>query len=163
MKKVILLTRSLCVFSLGFSSLTLANNIPSIPVLQTEMAQTIAETAYKNCADQGGTPSVSVVDQQGTLLYFRRGEGVGPHSVTTSFRKAYSAASLKMPTSALATYVDMPKYSQLAKMSDDILLLTGGLPISYKGNVIGGIGLSGLPSPEMEEKCGADALASVFK
>ena len=144
------------------SGLTFAKDLPTVEVLPIELAQKVAKAAYKNCIEQGATPSVSIVDQQGTLMYFQRGENVGPHSAKTSFRKAYTAATLKMPTSTFAAIVDMPKFSQLAKMGDDILLLTGGLPIMNKGAVIGGIGMSGAPSPELEEKCAADALASEF-
>lgn len=158
MKKIGLLACSLC-----FSSLAFAKSLPTEPVLKTELAKQIAETAYKNCVKESATPSVSIVDRQGTLLYFQRGEGIGPHSVKTSFRKAHTAASLRMPTAALSAIADLPKYSQLGKMTDDILLLTGGLPIYYNGTVIGGIGMSGVPNPELEEKCAADALASHFE
>ncbi|MEH6442630.1 MAG: heme-binding protein [Oceanospirillaceae bacterium] len=157
MKKALLFT--------GFTLLSgqsLAKGLPTVEVMTTQFAQEIAQKAYTNCVDQGATPSVSIVDQQGTLLYFQRGENIGPHSVKTSFRKAYTAASLKTPTSIYAVFVDMPKFSQLAKMDDDILLLTGGVPIKSKGVVIGGIGMSGAPSPELEEKCAVDALVSQF-
>ena len=153
---------ALLIGSMLLSGLAFAKDLPTVEVLKTEFAQQIAKTAYAHCVEQGFTPSVSIVDQQGTLIYFQRGEGIGPHSAKTSFRKAYTAASLKMPTSTLAAFVDMPKFSQLAKMGDDILLLPGGLPIINKGVVIGGIGMSGAPSPELEEKCAADALAAEF-
>ncbi|WP_028468183.1 GlcG/HbpS family heme-binding protein [Neptunomonas japonica] len=157
MKRTVLLIGSMLL-----SGLTFAKDLPTVEVLKTTFAQQIAKTAYTNCVEQGFTPSVSIVDQQGTLIYFQRGEDTGPHSAKTSFRKAYTAASLKMPTSTLAVFVDMPKFSQLAKMGDDILLLPGGLPITNNGAVIGGIGMSGAPSPEQEEKCAADALATEF-
>lgn len=157
MKKAILFTG--CTL---LSGLSIAKDLPTVEVVTTELAQKIARNAYTNCAEQGATPSVSIVDQQGTLIYFQRGENVGPHSAKTSFRKAYTAASLKMPTSTFAVFVDMPKFSQLAKMDDDILLLAGGVPIRNKGAVIGGIGMSGAPSPELEEKCAVDALATEF-
>lgn len=132
-------------------------------MITIELAEKIAKTAYQNCEQQGVTPSISIVDQHGTLVYFMRGKGTGPHTVTTSFRKAYTAASLKMPTAALASVVDLPKLSQLAKMDDNILLLTGGLPINYKGTLVGGAGMSGAPSPALEEKCISDTLAESIK
>lgn len=140
-----------------------AQELPTVAVIQPELAQQIATKAYRNCFDKGATPSVSIVDQQGTLLYFKRGEDIGPHSAKTSFRKAYTAATLRTPTSVFASIIDQPKLSQLAKMDDDILLLNGGLPITNNGQVIGGIGMSGAPSPELEEQCAADALASLLK
>ena len=46
-------------------------------------------------------------------------------------------------------------------MEDDILILTGGLPITYKGTVIGAIGLSGAPNPLIEEECGKKAISKI--
>ncbi|MFU1684309.1 hypothetical protein ACM258_18585 [Phaeobacter piscinae] len=45
------------------------------------------------------------------------------------FHKAYTSASLKIPTSVLNQAPDADGYSQLGKVEDGILLLTGGLPV----------------------------------
>lgn len=145
---------ALGVLSLGAN----ANDIKTTHQLSLDLADQIATRAQQNCAQLGVFVSVSVVNEQGTLLMFRRGEGAGPHTVTTSFRKAYTAASLKMPSVTLSKAVEAPGFTQLAKMSDEILLLQGGLPINHKGQTIGGIGMSGAPAPEVEEKCAFDAV-----
>jgi len=44
-----------------------------------------------------------------------------------------------------------------------LLMLTGGLPIKYQCQVIGGIGMSGAPAPDIEEKCAKDAVAKLAK
>ncbi len=151
------------VCSLFFPGVTNADPLPTTSVISLEIAESIAKKAYENCKEEGVTPSVSIVDQQGTLLFFMRGKDTGPHTSTTSFRKAYTAASLQMPTSFFAPLADLPKLSQLAKMSDDILLLTGGLPITYDDVLVGGIGMSGAPSPELEEECASNAIKEILK
>lgn len=67
-----------------------------------------------------------------------------------------------MPTSALTKIVEAPGFSQLGKMEDDILILPGGLPLTYKGTVIGGMGLSESPNPELEEACGKVASQNIL-
>jgi len=148
--------------SFVLSTTAFANTLPSIPTLTLELAEKVGKKAYEICKLDDVVTSVSVVDKQGSLLYFVRADGSGPHTATTSFRKAYTAASLNAPTGTYAAYVDAPEFSQLAKMADNILLLRGGLPITYKGALVGGIGLSG-GLPEVEEECGNKAINSIFK
>lgn len=139
-----------------------ALELPSQYTLTTELAESILKEAHLACAKQNTFVSISIVDQHGNLVVFRRGEKAGPHSVKTSFRKAYTAASIKMPTAVLSTAVEQPRLSQLGEMHDDILLLTGGVPIHYQGSVVGGIGMSGAPSPELEEKCAITAIEKIM-
>lgn len=159
MKKIFALTLSLIASSTAMAA---EDQVKMMPVLQPSFANELATLAQKNCAKDGVHVSVSVVDAGGDLLIFKRGKGSGPHTVTTSFRKAYTAGSIKMATAALAGAKALPKFWQLGKMTDDILLLQGGLPIFYKGVPVGGIGMSGAPAPEVEEKCAIDALAELL-
>lgn len=135
-----------------------APTLAQVYKLTTPIAESIAKHAVEECQKSNADVSISVVNDQGRLMYFYRGKNSGSNTIRTSFRKAYTAASLKMPTSALSSIVEAKGYSQLGKMEDDILLLTGGLPITYKGQLIGAIGLSGSPNPLLEEECGLKAI-----
>ncbi|WP_281560119.1 heme-binding protein [Thalassomonas sp. RHCl1] len=126
--------------------------------LTAAVAEKIAQTAIAECKKSSAHVSVSVVNDQGRLMYFYRGNNTGSNTVHTSFRKAYTAATLKAPTSIMSQMVEAKGLSQLGKMEDDILLLTGGLPMFYKDAMVGAIGLSGSPNPELEESCGKKAL-----
>lgn len=144
--------------SLGVAANTVGQNY----VLNTELAESIAKEAVAECRKSDAHISVSVVDDQGRLVYFFRGNGSGPHTIRTSFKKAYTAATLKAPTSAVVAFLDMPGLSQLGDMDEDILLLPAGLPIPYKQSVIGAIGLSGSPNPSLEEECGKKAIEKIM-
>ncbi|QAX30916.1 heme-binding protein [Leisingera sp. NJS204] len=144
------------------ASTAAAVEIPNRPALTTEIAEAIAKEALADCRAKETSVSVSVVNDQGRLLYFFRGEGTGANTIHTSFRKAYTSASLKIPTSVLNMAPQADGFSQLGKMEDDILLLTGGLPLFHEGSLIGAIGLSGAPDPNIEEACGEAAIAKVL-
>ena len=129
-----------------FSSSLVAQDLPQKYQLTAEFAERLAKEAISQCL----------------LVYFYRGNNTGANTIHTSFRKAYTSASLKIPTSQLVMAVEAKGYSQLGKMEDDILLLTGGLPIYYKKTLVGAIGLSGAPNPLIEEECGKNAIAKVL-
>ena len=97
-------------------------------------------------ANEIGVPMVfSAVDEGGNLLYFQRMEGSLLISVKVSQDKAYTACSLKCPTSALAD-VTKPGDSlwSLHNSGDGrIVCFGGGYPIEVDGKVIGAIGVSG--------------------
>lgn len=160
MKNILTHTAAIILSALSFNAMAI--ELPQKYVLSTTQAESIAKEALKECAKSQANVSISLVNDQGTLLYFYRGKETGSNTVRTSFRKAYTAASVKMPTSVLAKIAEAPGYSQLGKMEDDILLLPGGFPLSYKGSVIGGIGLSGSPDPDLEEACGKVASQKIL-
>ncbi|KZM42153.1 hypothetical protein OA92_13190 [Marinomonas sp. SBI22] len=145
-----------------FSTSLFAKDLPQKYQMTAEFAEQVAKDAISQCLDSQVNISASVVNDQGRLVYFYRGNNTGANTIHTSFRKAYTSASLKIPTSQLVMAVEAKGYSQLGKMEDDILLLTGGLPIYYKKTLIGAIGLSGAPNPLIEEECGKNAIAKVL-
>ncbi|MBE7216719.1 heme-binding protein [Shewanella benthica] len=140
-----------------------AVQLPQKYVLPTSVAESVAKKAIAECNKVNVPISISVVNDQGRLLYFYRGEGTGSNTVHTSYRKAYTSATLKAPTSQLTLAVESKGLSQLGKMEDDILLLTGGLPLFYNNTLVGAIGLSGAPNPVIEEECGKKAIRYIFK
>ncbi|WDE08178.1 heme-binding protein [Thalassomonas viridans] len=137
--------------------------LPKKYQLTTEVAEKIAKTAIAECKKSNAHVSVSVVNDQGRLVYFYRGNNTGSNTVHTSFRKAYTAATLKVSTSVMSQMVEATGLSQLGKMEDDVLLLTGGVPMFYQDALVGAIGLSGSPNPKLEEICGKKALELLEK
>ena len=71
---------------------------PTLPVL---VALKAAEAALKACTDQGLTPTVTISDREGVARVVLVADGAGPVSISTSRRKAYSAASLGISTAQL--------------------------------------------------------------
>ncbi len=97
-------------------------------------------------ANEIGVPMVfSVVDEGGNLVYFQRMPGSLLISVKVSQDKAYTACSLKAPTSALADLTKPGDSLWSLHNSGDgrIVCFGGGYPIEVDGKVIGAIGISG--------------------
>ena len=128
-----------------------------------EAAQIAAQAALDECDSLSAIPvSVAIVDRAGVLKTQLRQDGAGPHTTDSSFRKAYTAASLKRATGDLANAVVGTVNENLQDMNDNVLILRGGVPIVHpSGEVIGGIGVGGKPFGSTDEACaiaGRDAI-----
>jgi uncharacterized protein GlcG (DUF336 family) len=96
-----------------------------------------------------------------------RGDGAGPHTVDSSRKKAYTASSLRRPTTELAELITkMQPLQSLRDMNPEILILGGGLPIEISGDVVGAIGVGGAPGAHLDDACaqaGLDAIGGAPK
>jgi uncharacterized protein GlcG (DUF336 family) len=96
-----------------------------------------------------------------------RADGAGSHTVDSSRKKAYTAASLRRPTTELAELIAKVQTLQsLREMNPEILILGGGLPIDISGDVVGGIGVGGAPGAHLDDACaqaGLDAIGGAPK
>ncbi|CAE6517719.1 uncharacterized protein GlcG (DUF336 family) [Nitrosomonas nitrosa] len=122
--------------------------------LTYSQANEIVMAAAKQCERDGYNVSVAVVDQSGVIRSQIRMDHAGAHTIESSFRKAYTSASLKLPTMRLAKIASSdPELHGLHHMADNILMLGGGLPIVIEGEVVGGIGVGGAPGTRLDEIC----------
>ncbi|GGK33991.1 hypothetical protein GCM10008955_30070 [Deinococcus malanensis] len=127
--------------------------------LSLAAANRIAMLAVGNCAAQGYNVTATVVDRMGVTLSVARAENAGPHTVDASLRKAYTSASARNLTSAMAaglaanpTLADIPGF----------LILAGGVPVRVNNAVVGAVGVGGAPSGLVDEKCATDAIRTVL-
>ena len=141
-----------------------AEPLPKEAVLPLALAQKAAAAALAKCEEGGYKVSVAIADSGGNLKVLLRGDGAGSHTTDSSFRKAYTAASLRRSTLELAELIaKVPSIQALRDMNDRILILGGGLPIELEDEVVGGIGVGGAPGGHLDEACAAAGLAGLEK
>ncbi|HVN42689.1 MAG TPA: heme-binding protein [Steroidobacteraceae bacterium] len=145
----------------ALSAMTLARGEAPNAGLTSSAAVQAASTAVSSCEKMGFHVTATVVDAAGIVLATVRGDGAAPHTVSTSARKAYTAASSHMSTSQLVKIVTANADAAGMRDIEGFLLLTGGVPIKAGNDVLGGIGVSGSPGPESDEKCATAGLASL--
>jgi uncharacterized protein GlcG (DUF336 family) len=137
----------------------LAKDFPSQKLLPLDLSTQAATAAIKQCNDDGYKISVAIVDQAGLLKVQLKADGAGPHTLDSSFRKAYTANSLRGSTQKYAVMVaNNPELQSLARMNENILLLGGGFPIKIADEIMGGIGVGGAPGAKLDETCARAAL-----
>jgi len=109
-------------------------------------------------ADALGQPQcIVIVDASGELLGEIRMTGSKFLSRKSALAKALTAASIGAPSHAIPEAVRLA----IAAATDGIVTgLPGGLPIKYKGGVVGGIGV-GSGSGEQDIAVGQAALSAI--
>jgi uncharacterized protein GlcG (DUF336 family) len=146
---------------------SMAEDLPREAILPLTSANKAAAAALEKCKQDGYKVSVAVVDRAGLVRTLMRADGAGPHTVDSSSKKAYTAASLRRPTSELAEMIaKTPPLQALRDMNEKILMLGGGLPIEIGGEVVGAIGVGGAPGAHLDDACaqaGLDSIGAVRK
>jgi uncharacterized protein GlcG (DUF336 family) len=118
--------------------------------LSVEAAGQAAWGALKDCRARGYSVAVAVVDRGGNVQALLRDRLAGPHSVETAIRKAWTANSFRQSTSDLAGMLQEGRIPNQVQHNPGALLVGGGLLVEAKGQIIGGIGVSGAPPGKSE-------------
>lgn len=118
--------------------------------LSVEAASKAAWEAVRDCRKRGYSVAVAVVDRGGNTQALLRDRYAGPHTSETAFRKAWTANSFRQSTSDLAGMLQEGQIPNQVQHNPGALLVGGGLIIEAKGQIIGGIGVSGAPPGKSE-------------
>jgi uncharacterized protein GlcG (DUF336 family) len=144
-----------------------SDELPKEAVLPIGMAGKAIQASLDACNKDGYRVSVSVVDRAGVLRAMARADGAGPHTVDSSRKKAYTAASFRRPTNELVELINkVPTLQAFREINDQVLMLGGGLPIEIGGEIVGGIGVGGAPGAHLDDACaqaGLDAIGAAPK
>lgn len=106
--------------------------------------------------------AVAVTDAHGELIAFLRTDGCPLASINNAINKAFTAARERKPSRAVGE-ASRNEGFPLTNFGDPRYIgWGGGVPITYKGKVIGAVGVSGLPETEDMElaQLGANAISS---
>lgn len=111
--------------------------------VSVKLGLVIAEAAMAKCEADGADVSVAVVDRVGRLRVFLQGDKANPHNLELARRKAYTARTFNANSSdwAKRTSGDQPLAPQ--RQLREVIALAGGVPIKYRGETIGAVGVSG--------------------
>jgi uncharacterized protein GlcG (DUF336 family) len=108
-------------------------------------------------ARRGIAVVVTVVDPGMNPVAAVRSDGTTPHSVETSRRKACTSASTRRATGYLAGELAV----QLPMGTGNLLTnIQGGLPLTFDGRHLGGLGVAGGP-PAQDAEIAAAVLAAL--
>ena len=124
------------------------------------IARALADASIKCAQADKYDVSVAVVDRAGDPVLLIRGDQANPHNLELARRKAYTARTYGVSTMEFRNRTrgtDLEGQRELA----DIIPLGGGLPVLIGTERIGGLGLSGAPTQEADDKCAAEAIKSV--
>ena len=134
--------------------------------LTPETALVAAKAALEACRKQGYQVGVAVVDRAGITQVFLRDRFAGPHTVDVAINKAWTAASFRTSTLALATETQAGRPMSGIRGVARFTAVGGGVLIEGGGSSFGAIGVSGASGGEADEVCanaGIKAIADLIE
>lgn len=133
----------------------------SVKLLTPEAALTAAQAALAQCRKAGHQVAVAVVDRSGVLQVLLRDRFAGAHTIDVATQKAWTAASFRIPTTALAAETQAGKSMSGIRAAPRVLAVGGGLAIEAGGSTFAGIGVSGAPGGEADDACAAAGIKAI--
>ncbi len=124
--------------------------VDQVKALTYDGAQAVATAAATVAKSRGVAPVISVVDAFGELIYIWRPDAAQIASVHVATDKARTAAIFRRPSKVFEDQVADGRASALALRGG--VPLQGGIPITYDGQVIGAIGVSGASSADEDQE-----------
>lgn len=138
-----------------------AEGIVTYKSLAPDVAAKLAQTTMQACRKLGYQVAVAVVDRGGLVQAIVRDRFAGAHTIETARRKAWSAVSFR--TNTLDVVAAAKPGSELYGIHfvPGAMVLGGGVMIEAAGSLIGGIGVSGAVSGQIDEDCAKAGLETI--
>lgn len=140
----------------------IAQNLPTSPYLPLEMATKAAQAALETCVAEGNNVSVAIVARDGATKVLLKADKSGPHTGSSAEGKAFTSAALGRDTAGLAGFIASEAANEgLRDMDSRMVIQAGGLPIKIGDALVGGIGVGGAPSGDIDAKCATAGLQAI--
>lgn len=116
-------------------------NIKTIHELTLSAAQKLTDYGLKLAKERHFNLAIAIVDKSGNLLAFARMGNAAIVTTDVAIGKAKTAAYIKAPSKLFEDFINSGMPSMTT--TPNLLPLQGGVPIIYKEEVIGAVGISG--------------------
>ena len=132
------------------------------PRLTQEGARAVVAVAEAKAREFNCPIDVAVVDDGGHLMEFSRMDGAKPSSIEIAIVKARAAALRRSPTGPAKSDPNLLIALGLAITGGGQQIpIRGGVPLTARGEVVGGVGVSG--ASEEQDLAAAEAGAAALK
>lgn len=139
-----------------------AQELPSAPYLPLDLATKAADAALKACVAQGHNVSVAIVARDGATKVLLKADHSGPHTATSAQGKAFTSAAMGRDTAGLAEFIaTKPANAGLRDMDARMVIQAGGVPVRFGKVLVGGIGVGGAPSGDIDANCAVAGLKAI--
>ena len=130
------------------------------PFITYELASALTQSAITHAKTLQIAICVAIVDPVGNLVSFSKMDECNLIGISTSQGKAYTAAMSGLNTRDFLSYLHENEVPLTSLKDEKLTLITGGLPVFYQDNLIGGIGIGG-GTGEQDEACAQIALTAI--
>ena len=142
----------------------MAQSAPGLVVersISLNSAMELATTSLERCRADGYKVTITVLNRHARTAVVVSEDGVNPHTVENSMRKAYTAFTTRSPSADMAKRAQpgLAGFMQLEKITTS----EGGLPIFAGKELVGAVGISGAPGGEKDAACAQAGLDKIAK
>jgi uncharacterized protein GlcG (DUF336 family) len=135
--------------------------------INADTAEKLAKACEAIARKNNSQVVVVVVDPQGLPVHMHRMDGEGWIQIKATEQKALTALRTRAPSRVLNNRNVEDPFTNSNMKGYDLTTQEGGLPIIVNGQLIGAIGVGGIPPAERnatygEEMCARDALEQVI-
>lgn len=139
----------------------------TITRLDLDDARQLIAGASAHATEIGVPMCIAITDESGQLIAFERMEGGKVTSTTIAIDKSFTASAAKKATHeyGAASQPGSPAHGINSAIGGRLMVVAGGLPILWDGQVVGGIGVSsGSPAQDQAvAQAGIDAWTASAK
>ena len=129
--------------------------------ITVDAAMELATVSLARCRADGHKVTITVLNRRARTAVVLSEDGVNPHTVENSLRKAYTAFTTRASTAEMAKR-QQPGLSGFLLL-ENLTNLEGGLPIWAGKELVGAIGISGAPGGEKDAACAQAGLDKIAK
>lgn len=133
----------------------------TVRLMTLETALKAAQAALAKCRADGYQVAVAVVDRAGLPQAVLRDRFAGAHTVRMAIDKAWTAASFRTDTAALAELTAPGRPQSGLRERPRVVAVAGGLVIEGGGALLGAIGVSGAPGGDRDDVCARAGIGAV--
>lgn len=139
-----------------------AQDLPTAPYLPLDLAVKAADAALKACAAEGHNVSVAIVARDGATKVLVKADNAGPHTGASAQGKAFTSAAMGRDTAGIAEFIAAkPANDGLRSMDARMVIQAGGLPIKFGKALVGGVGVGGAPTGDIDAGCAMAGLKAI--
>jgi glc operon protein GlcG len=122
-------------------------------------AKKLANSAIIEAQKNNWNIAVAIVDNHGLLVYYEMMDDTQTGSAGVAIDKARSAAMFRRPTRAFEEAINKGGRPSVLNLSG-ASAISGGMPVTVGGKIVGGIGVSGASADQDEQvaKAGLQAV-----
>ena len=129
--------------------------------MNLELAQMLAQKTLEACRGEGYQVTVVVIDRSGVVQVLVRDQSAGIFTPDIATRKARSALSFHDDTINLVEPTKPDKAASGIRDFPQALILGGGGRNDVAGGIVGSIGVSGAPGPDIDDVCTRKGIATI--
>ncbi|MBI3367392.1 MAG: heme-binding protein [Burkholderiales bacterium] len=129
--------------------------------LSLTAAMELASAALERCRADGYKVSITVLNRHARTAVVLSDDGINPHTLENSLRKAYTAFTTRSPSVEMGKrpQPNLDGFMQL----DKVTTIEGGLPIFAGKELVGAVGISGAPGGDKDSACAQVGIDKIAK